>query len=117
MCEHCLDEITEGKRPPVTDEMWELAGLCWDWYRLDGNATGGALHVVLDDMNIEDQSITYCREHLGTVWLNDGPEPAPATMVSLGAAIVDGLMKLTEGERAMVVHVADVYDPVRPAKL
>ena len=28
-----------------------------------GNAVGGSLHVVLDDGNIEDSSIQFCREY------------------------------------------------------
>lgn len=31
------------------------------YYELPGNGAGGSLHVVLDDGNIDSQSIQYCR--------------------------------------------------------
>jgi hypothetical protein len=34
-----------------------------DYYKLDNNAAGGNLHVVLDDGNIEDGSIKFCTEY------------------------------------------------------
>jgi hypothetical protein len=109
MCEHCLDEITEGKRPPVTDAMRDLAGLCWDWYRMPGNDTGGPLHITLDDMNVEDSNIEFCRTN------GLGPDGFwPPERDALLTQICDGLLALSEGERAMVVHIADPYGEVRP---
>lgn len=115
MCEQCLDWITDGVRPPMTSAMWELAGLCWDWYQMDGNDTGGALHVVLDDMNIEDHSLAWCRtESIHTLWTDRGREPAPPEYVAAATKILDGLAALDDAQRAMVVHMADVYGPTRP---
>lgn len=113
MCEHCVEEITEGKRPPMTDEMWQLAGLVWDWYRMPGNDTGGVLHIVLDDYNIEDHCLDYCAE---ARYYDSNGECAetPPDVAAARDAIVDGLRPLTEPERVMVVHSADPYGSFRP---
>lgn len=106
--------------PKITDEMieaamWELAGLCWDWYQLPGNDVGGALHVVLDDMNIEDRNLAWCRtESIGVLWTDEGRVPAPPEYVAAATAILDGLAVLDDAQRAMVVHMAVVYGPTRP---
>lgn len=113
MCEHCLDVICDGKRPPVTDAMRALAGLCWDWYRMPGNDTGGPLHITLDDMNVEDSNIRYCRSNgLGPddYW----PEYRTTERDALLIQICDGLLGLSVPERAMVVHIADPYGEIRP---
>ena len=31
-----------------------------DYYSKDGNGVGGSLHIVLDDGNIDDDSVKYC---------------------------------------------------------
>lgn len=39
-----------------------------------GNSTGGVLHVVLDDMNVEDTNIDWClNNHLKDGWRIQGP--------------------------------------------
>ena len=42
----------------------------WRYYNLDpsydnqpGNAAGGSLHIILDDGNIEDNSVQYCIQY------------------------------------------------------
>jgi len=121
MCEFCLDVITQGNRPPMTDQMWTLAAIAWDWYQLPGNDCGGELHVVLDDMNVEDDCLAFCRnaairaaglgpiEHLAE-------RVDPDVLLLIASTILDGLQELTEPERAMVVHFADVYGSKRPRK-
>ncbi len=107
--------IAGGVRPPMTSAMWELAGLCWDWYQLPGNDVGGALHVVLDDMNIEDRNLAWCRtESIGVLWADEGRVPAPPEYVAAATAILDGLAVLDDAQRAIVVRMADVYGPTRP---
>lgn len=130
MCRGCLYEeyhaIDEDGRVlvPITEAMWDLAALCWDWYRMPGCSTGGPLHVVLDDMNVDDASIDACAKYLhgnpypNAVWAaaidwegEDTPERA-----ALFALIVAGLDPLPEAQRALVVDMADPYGDVRPVR-
>lgn len=102
MCYYCLVNVYKGESLPMSPGMWRLAGLAWDWYQLRGNDTGGALHVVLDDMNVDDESLHWCGAR-------------PSVFPDLQGEIVSGLLELSEPERALVVHRADVYGSVRPA--
>jgi hypothetical protein len=95
--------------PEMTDAMWELAGLCWDWYRLPDFGTGGPLHIVLDDTNVEDGSINWCIEHADEYG-------GSASTEELMRKITDGLLALTEAERAVVTIEADPYGDTRPVK-
>lgn len=106
-------EITDGKLPPMTDEMWRLAGLSWDWYRLPGNTTGGALHITLDDMNVEDHCLDFCGIQNEYGWRPSSPYPPES--LALRDEIIAGLRILSEGERALVVHMANPYGSVRPS--
>lgn len=72
------------------------------FYELPGNSCGGALHIVLDDGNIEDDCIEFCRRHCETQ--SDG----------FGVLLCDALLALTERERHSVycarTGISD-YDP------
>jgi hypothetical protein len=115
MCESCVDMYVADSGatewPEMTDAMWELAGLCWDWYRLPGNAVGGPLHIVLDDTNVEADHIEWCIEHAEH---HDGP--MSDSTKELMRKITDGLLALTEAERAVVTIEADPYGDERPVK-
>lgn len=43
--------------------MPEVAGWVREYYRLPGNSVGGSLHVVLDDKNVEDSNVEFCRRY------------------------------------------------------
>lgn len=116
MCEACVDHYTRGHRPPMTDPMWELAGQVWDWYQLDGNDTGGVLHVVLDDYNVEDRCLDYCEPQLGWMWDDGVKVVATEQHRKAGAEIIAGLRALTEPARAVVIRHADVYASTRPTR-
>jgi len=32
----------------------------WSYYNTEGNGAGGSLHIVLDDGNLEDDSVRFC---------------------------------------------------------
>ena len=40
--------------------MADLRQLLEDWYARPGNGVGGALHIVVDDFNIETEHIVWC---------------------------------------------------------
>ena len=114
-------EISNNNPPLVTEEMRTLAGLAWDWYRLDGNETGGALHITLDDYNVEDVDLDYCATldtRYSGRWTEgewvDEMEPYPPGAIALRDRIIAGLRSMTLQERVVVVHVADPYGSVRP---
>jgi hypothetical protein len=65
---------------------WKQAILpCWEYYNNFGNAAGGNLHIVLDDGNLEDDSIEFCKtrcEGWQSVW-TPGP-PAESYLTPSG---------------------------------
>lgn len=58
-----------------------------EWYERDGNGAGGMLHCLLDDGNVDDESIALDRERVR----ESGD--------SLAIAIVDAIASLPEDER------------------
>jgi hypothetical protein len=87
-------------RVPVTAEMNACADLIEEWYRLEGNNVGGALHIVVDDNNVETGHIVWC--------LMDGPHNHRDEMYTLACALLD----LTLPERfAVTAVVAAPYIP------
>lgn len=82
----------------------ELVLAVCEWYDLEGNETGGPLHIVVDDYNVEDQFLDSCREAI----LND---PAydhfrEVDWTTLGVKILDGLYALDVPTRKKVLQEA-----------
>lgn len=101
----------------VGEEHLRVAGLIWDWYRCPDeneygsiNNCGGALHVQLDDYNLEDELLEdwYWGKSYNRV-LPYSPET-----IALGDEIVESLRRMSEAERSITVHIADPYGDVRP---
>lgn len=80
---------------PTVDETVDLART---YYALDGNGTGGAFHIVLDDGNTDDHSVIWCDGY--SAGRGDGLEGR-----FLGAA----LERLTEAERDEVYKRYEEY--------
>ncbi len=97
----------------MTDDMWRLAAMIWDWYRLPGNDVGGALHITLDDSNIDDSCLDFCRQELAAD-NHYSNEHRTIARDALGVQILDGLARLDERQRMTVVNVADPYGDTRP---
>ena len=51
-----------------TDDILQRAR---EYYAKEGNICGGALHIVLDDGNIEDENVRFCREIAGELQDSD----------------------------------------------
>ena len=79
--------LATRKDQPSVREVTALAG---EFYGHDGNGAGGSLHIVLDDGNVEDHSVQFCREYAG----KEGD--------ALGAAMADLLMRLSPAMRYRV---------------
>ena len=60
------DEVPGAWPIPVTDQpkplVPDVAPVALAYYRLPGNGSGGSLHVVLDDTNLEDHSVRFCAD-------------------------------------------------------
>jgi hypothetical protein len=51
--------------PTATDEMIECAAYVRALYENPAGDTGGPLHIVTDDNNVEDSHLSFCRELIG----------------------------------------------------
>lgn len=82
----------------------ELILAVCEWYTLEGNDTGGPLHIVVDDYNVEDDFLTSCRESL----LNDPTYDhyRDVDWTTLGIKILDGLYALDITDRKTVLKEA-----------
>lgn len=69
---------------PTVPEVFPLA---LQYVSKPGNEMGGNLHIVLDDQNLDDGCIAWCREHAES---EDGPE---------GAALAEQLLAMTGTQR------------------
>ena len=98
MCEACWDEYGE---PNIVNEKTQAAlMLVMQVYDAVGGGAGGNLHIVLDDWNIEDDSIYYCLSGYGERSFDDIP-----TIIerACGGAFLD----MTIQERASVLAKFD----------
>ncbi len=87
------------------DESWhqrtygtaaeEVAALCRAYYLVPGNEVGGALHIVLDDGNIDDHFVEWCgRAALKIEDVDDGRDVDPA-----GWLLSRVILRMSEDER------------------
>lgn len=88
--------IPEINFPKLNEHQLSIVNLLYcltDYYYEDmGNSAGGALHIVLDDYNYEDESIKHCFETCKAI--ND----------PFGMAICETLMLLPEDVREYVLE-------------
>lgn len=97
----------------VTSELMALVAKIEAFYRLPGCGVGGPLHITVEDQNIDDHSLDFCRATLagGTIAATYHAEGKTPERDALGTAILDGLAALTEPERFVVcsIHWGDRY--------
>lgn len=127
MCDACVGDAG-GFEVQITDEHKRIAGLIWDWYHApDGvitewgdiepfNGCGGALHVQLDDYNLED---CFLRSNWNTYKDHKTGEVKQMFNYSLktlelGNEIIQSLLLLSEAERNITVHISHPYGSERP---
>ena len=100
MCEACWDEYGE---PNIVNEKTQAAlMLVMQVYDAIGGGAGGNLHIVLDDWNIEDDSIYYCLSQCEVVEhsFGGGFDTTPTLLErACGGAFLD----MTLQERASVL--------------
>lgn len=78
----------------VTERVVELPGLAArvdrlveDFYRMPGNGAGGSLHIVLDDGNVDEDSVRFC-----LTYARDRDD-------AVGVALANVLLSLTDDDR------------------
>lgn len=117
MCWSCVrEEMQEAEvtEVAVTPEMIEIAGLIEQFYLLPGCSVGGPLHITVEDGNIEDGNLAFCRQAL--VRFNAGSYHEQYRTIerdALGIQILDRLGALSRLERAVTcaMHHGDRYVP------
>lgn len=60
------------------------------YYAKPGNAAGGCLHIVLDDGNVQDEHVKFCRDYAA----QEGDED--------GVALAELLLKMSVAQREQV---------------
>ena len=87
----------------IDTDMVALARRIRDFYDMDGMSTGGPLHIVTDDNNVEDSHLAFCREAVEKPdgWWRRECDDVDA-MTAQATAILDGLAPLTLAQRGWV---------------
>lgn len=78
-----------GKPIIPDDYMRNLLKLCVEWYAISGNEVGGCLHIILDDDNVDDSNLEWCRNR---------------TDDKKALAIIDGLQRVSLMQRKWVTY-------------
>ena len=61
--------MTQPTKKPTIPEVIPIVKA---YYAKPGNGVGGALHIVLDDENVEDEHIEYCKQYAAEIGDTDG---------------------------------------------
>lgn len=72
----------------------EVAPFIRMYYAMDGHGVGGSLHIVLDDGNVEDHSVSFCR-----TWALERQD-------YFGAALANILLRMSRSQRWRLYHGA-----------
>ena len=59
-------------RPADRPKVPEVLALVRAYYAKPGNGVGGSLHIVLDDHNVKDSDIAWCRDRAQAAGDEDG---------------------------------------------
>lgn len=82
----------------------EVLPLVQAYCRMEGNAVGGALHIVIEDLNIEDDHVRWC--YRDALQRNDW----------LGATLALLLLQMTKTQRIKIAHRYSDEDPDAQAR-
>ncbi len=79
---------------PTVPEVLPIARA---YYAKPGNGAGGSLHIVLDDYNVDDDSVSFCMDHAADKGDDDG------------VALAGLLLRMSRTQRLKIGR--SVYDP------
>lgn len=80
------------------------------YYSKPGHSTGGGLHIVLDDNNLSDNSIEFCREWCSRQSCNPDHATWDVTPDHDGVLIATLMLQLDWDDRVRVLFGLDVFD-------
>lgn len=80
-------EMKEQRATPGRPTIPEVVALLKVYCAKPGNGVGGALHIVLDDGNIDDRHVLWCKAHATEIGDQDG------------AVIAEKLVSMTKTQR------------------
>lgn len=96
MCYSCWED--EGKPQIDTPAVRQAALAVERLHDHPAGCAGGAMHVVTDDWNIDDDSVGFCRDHIGR-YEREHPHRADG-LTALEQACYDAFAALTVAERS-----------------
>lgn len=103
MCQGCYEKA--GK-PSIVNVKTVVAAACIDQV-YEFSSSGGNLHIVIDDWNVEDAHLAHCLERIIKDDLSNGAERYLAEMVCYNS-----LVDLTVEERYSALAIHEGYlDP------
>ena len=102
MCISCWEEY--GKPEVLNDATAKGVRLANDVYKQPRGGAGGNLHIVLDDWNIEDDSIRHCMD---TTNLGPNYPNIDTTLTSIERECAEHFLTMTMHERATVLATLD----------
>lgn len=73
-----------------------MRGIIEAFYQQPGNGAGGSLHIVLDDLNVEDSHVDWCREYAAKNGDHDG------------VFLAELLLQYTDDEREGIIEGANI---------
>lgn len=94
--------------PEVTRKMRECSYLISALYEAEEYFTGGPLHILTDDHNVEDSHLSFCREQISAFVRPDEYEDY-AKVAKLSSWILDLMEPMSTKERAVTVSLAFNY--------
>lgn len=89
--------MTDTTKPTVP----EVLPIAQAYYAKPGNCVGGSLHVVLDDDNVEDSHVEFCR----TVAVEAGDED--------GIRLADLLLRMSKTQRLKLARHPELRSLIR----
>ena len=98
MCFGCY--VEQGSPAIISERTQTAAALIAKVYEF--NEVGGALHIVVDDWNLDDSSLKWCAGHIPT---SDGSDDQKAAET----ACLEALAALSVEERASALAIHDGF--------
>lgn len=103
MCMNCLYEYVDDALPEMTDDIRRAALIVKSIYDTFEGCTGGPLHVILDDYNLEDRYFCKSEEALREL---AGPD-CPDWLLDLAWRATTALVRLPLPERAYAIALGN----------
>lgn len=100
MCLNCWEEA--GSPTELPENADELIQLIKELYATEKGGTGGPLHIVLDDWNLEDDNIEWCMFRM--IESSEDREYFGEDILRLSIKIALRLYRIPELQRYAVLH-------------